>query len=61
MKLSYRGVSYELNPNLIEVTEIEIIGKYRGLPIRMTSVASEFIPQSIMKLTYRGNNYIGLY
>lgn len=60
MKLSYRGVSYELNPNLLEVTESAIIEKYRGLPIRMTSVSREYIPQSIRKLNYRGNNYIGL-
>ncbi len=61
MKLSYRGVNYELNPVFIEVNESEIVGKYRGLPIRMTSVYRETIPQSIRKLTYRGNNYIGLY
>jgi Domain of unknown function (DUF4278) len=60
MKLSYRGVNYELNPVYIEVTESEIIGKYRGLPTIMTSIPRETIPQSIRKLTYRGNNYIGL-
>ncbi|HAX79106.1 MAG TPA: hypothetical protein DCY88_25590 [Cyanobacteria bacterium UBA11372] len=61
MKLSYRGVNYELNPVYIEVNESEICGKYRGLPIRMTSLSREYIPQSIPKLTYRGNSYIGLY
>ncbi|GET43184.1 DUF4278 domain-containing protein [Microseira wollei] len=61
MKLSYRGVNYELNPTFIEVTERENFGKYRGLPIRTASHPREHLPQSILKLTYRGNNYIGLY
>jgi Domain of unknown function (DUF4278) len=61
MKLCYRGVSYELTPTIIEVTERENFGKYRGLPIRISSVPRESIPQSIMQLTYRGNKYIAWY
>jgi Domain of unknown function (DUF4278) len=60
MKLSYRGVKYELNPSLIEVNQSETCGKYRGLPIRMTSVASNNSTQTIHELTYRGNKYTGL-
>ena len=61
MKLSARGVNYELNPVYIEVNESEIFGKYRGLLTSMTSTPRETLPQSIRKLSYRGNSYIGLY
>ncbi len=30
MKLSYRGVSYEIEPSTLEVTEGEVGGLYRG-------------------------------
>lgn len=30
MKLTYRGVSYEAKPSTLEVTEGEVMGKYRG-------------------------------
>jgi hypothetical protein len=58
MKLSYRGVSYEAEPDTLEVTEGEIGGLYRGRawrvhnhqPIRRRYLAS-------LELIYRGVGY----
>ncbi|MCU0534327.1 MAG: DUF4278 domain-containing protein [Hydrococcus sp. Prado102] len=34
MKLTYRGVSYEYNPVVVETTTGQVGGKYRGLDWR---------------------------
>ena len=54
MKLCYRGISYESTPTL-EVTEGEILGKYRGTPwfSRHLSVPY-FVRRSTFGLKYRG-------
>ncbi|KPQ36976.1 MAG: protein of unknown function (DUF4278) [Phormidesmis priestleyi Ana] len=57
MKLTYRGVEYDSNPPMLEVTESEMGGKYRGQPFRYTYVRHVPIPQPVERLTYRGAAY----
>lgn len=58
MKLSYRGVSYEAEPQTVEVTEGEICGTYRGQAWRVhrykLSRPRYLAP---VELTYRGLPY----
>jgi hypothetical protein len=56
MKLSYRGASYEYTPPTLEVTEGEIIGRYRGQILRRHT-ARNAPPQPIVELKYRGVSY----
>lgn len=56
MRLSYRGVSYEYTPTTLEVTEGEILGKYRGQPWRQQSF-QDAPAQPIRQLKYRGVSY----
>ena len=57
MKLCYRGVEYDYNPPMLEVSEGELTGKYRGCPIRFSYVRHLPIPQPVAELKYRGNAY----
>lgn len=57
MKLTYRGVDYDYNPPMLEVTESEITCRYRAQPSRYTYVRHVPIPQTAEKLTYRGTPY----
>ena len=57
MKLTYRGVDYDYNPPLLEMTESEIACRYRAQPSRYTYVRHVPIPQAAEKLTYRGAAY----
>ena len=57
MKLSYRGVSYEHSSPTLEVTEGEILGKYRGASWRCHTLKETPIPQPNVALKYRGVGY----
>jgi hypothetical protein len=57
MKLSYRGVHYEQNPLSLEVTEGEILGKYRGANWRCHTLQEMPVPQPDRVLKYRGVAY----
>jgi hypothetical protein len=57
MKLSYRGVNYEYQPLTLEVTEGEILGKYRGVNWRCHTLNEIPIPQPDRVLKYRGVAY----
>lgn len=57
MKLTYRGVSYEYNPPLIETSEVEVVGKYRGLDWRFRNPTKVPVMQSNLDLKYRGVAY----
>lgn len=57
MKLTYRGVDYDYNPPVLEVTESEVVCRYRSQPVRYTYVRHLPIPQMAEKLTYRGAAY----
>lgn len=57
MKLTYRGVDYDYNPPVLDVTESEIECLYRGHKAHYTYVRNVPIPQSAERLTYRGVPY----
>ncbi|MEM6838776.1 MAG: DUF4278 domain-containing protein [Cyanobacteria bacterium P01_C01_bin.120] len=57
MKLCYRGVSYDYTPPVLEVSESEMLGQYRGRPLRFSYVGHVPFPQSEAKLMYRGAAY----
>ena len=57
MKLTYRGVDYDYNPPMMEVTESEVACKYRGQAATIRYVQHVPIPQTAEQLTYRGVAY----
>jgi len=57
MKLTYRGVQYENNAPVVETTEGEVAGKYRGLDWRFHGLKKPLHLQPRANLTYRGITY----
>ncbi|MEL6354849.1 MAG: DUF4278 domain-containing protein [Cyanobacteria bacterium J06627_28] len=57
MKLTYRGVAYDHNPPMLEVTESDVAYQYRGSSARYTYVRHVPIPQPAEHLSYRGVAY----
>lgn len=57
MKLTYRGVSYEYNPPVVEVEQGEVAGKFRGLDWRFHNLKKPLLLQPPVNLTYRGVAY----
>lgn len=57
MKLCYRGVEYDYTPPVLEVSESEAQGHYRGRPLRFSYVHHIPFPQSEADLKYRGVSY----
>ena len=57
MKLTYRGVEYDHNPPMLEVTESDILCNYRGRTHRYTYVSHVPFPQPQEELRYRGVAY----
>lgn len=57
MKLTYRGVSYDYNPPVVETTDGKVGGKYRGLDWRFRNLKKPFVIQPTVNLTYRGVAY----
>ncbi|MEM1311116.1 MAG: DUF4278 domain-containing protein [Cyanobacteria bacterium P01_D01_bin.71] len=57
MKLCYRGVSYDYTPPILEVTESEMLGQYRGRSLNFSYVKHVPFPQSEANLKYRGATY----
>jgi hypothetical protein len=57
MKLCYRGVEYDYTPPVLEVSESEMLGHYRGRPLRFSYVKHVPFPQSEANLKYRGAAY----
>jgi hypothetical protein len=57
MKLSYRGAKYENASSILEVTEGEIGGTYRGQSWRLNYVRHIPEPPSVHDLRYRGVAY----
>ena len=57
MKLIYRGVEYDHNPPMLEVSESNILCNYRGRNHRYTYVRHVPFPQTQAELTYRGATY----
>lgn len=57
MKLCYRGAEYDYTPPVLEVSESEMLGHYRGRPLHFSYVKHVPFPQSEAHLKYRGNPY----
>ncbi len=57
MKLRYRGVDYDRVPPTLEVTEGEIMGRYRGANWRCRTLKEVPVPQPAYELQYRGVAY----
>ncbi len=57
MKLCYRGVEYDYTPPVLEVTESELIGRYRGKTQHFSYVKHIPFPQAEADLSYRGKAY----
>lgn len=57
MKLCYRGVEYDYTPPVLEVSESEVIGHYRGRPLHFSYVKHIPFPQPEANLKYRGVDY----
>ncbi len=54
VKLSYRGIDYEPKSPAVEVTEDEIIGKYRGQICKCPKVKDGIELEPVAGLKYRG-------
>ena len=57
MKLTYRGVEYDHNPPMLEVSESDILCNYRGRAHTYSYVRHVPFPQPQADLTYRGVAY----
>jgi len=57
MKLTYRGVSYDYNPPVVDVEDTNDMGKYRGVDIRFRSTKKAPVHQPTLDLVYRGAAY----
>ena len=57
MKITYRGISYEYNPLVINTVEGKVGGKFRGLDWRFHNLKKPPLLQPPVNLTYRGVTY----
>lgn len=57
MKLCYRGVEYDYTPPVLEVSESEIQGRYRGRSLKFSYVKHVPFPQPTANLSFRGASY----
>ncbi|MFW6358244.1 MAG: DUF4278 domain-containing protein [Chroococcales cyanobacterium] len=57
MKFNYRGVGYDREPLKLETVEGEVVGKYRGQPVRQHYPRHIPTPQPKLYLQYRGVAY----
>lgn len=59
MKLSYRGSQYDLSFG-IQISDSEMVGKYRGSDVRFKQPKPSEIPDAVVPMQYRGTRYLGL-
>jgi hypothetical protein len=57
MKLTYRGVSYDYNPPVVQTNTSDDVGKFRGVDIRFRTVQKAPVQQPTLDLVYRGVAY----
>ena len=58
MKLTYRGVPYESNATQLEMVDSNIVGKYRGKKFKFKQKKEILIPNSSLRLKYRGVTHL---
>lgn len=57
MKLSYRGSSYEANPQSVEMIESDISARYRGLHYQVRRPVNSLVTESTAQYRFRGLPY----
>jgi len=57
MKLTYRGISYDYTPPVVESNATDDVGKFRGVDIRFRTVKKAQVQQPTLDLVYRGVAY----
>ena len=57
MNFCYRGNLYKHQPTLIKMSEGEVTGKYRGVNWKYCRPQKTPLPQTMLKLKYRGVSY----
>ncbi|MBE9137836.1 DUF4278 domain-containing protein [Nodosilinea sp. LEGE 07088] len=57
MKLTYRGVSYDYNPPVVQTNTTDDVGKFRGVDIRFRTIQKAPVQQATLDLVYRGVAY----
>jgi len=57
MKLTYRGISYDYTPPVVESSVTDEAGKFRGVDIRFRTGKKVPVQQSNLDLIYRGVAY----
>lgn len=57
MKLTYRGVSYDYTPPVVQSNLTDEAGKFRGVDIRFRTVKKAAVQQPTLDLVYRGVAY----
>ncbi|MCT7986032.1 DUF4278 domain-containing protein [Laspinema sp. A4] len=57
MKLTYRGIGYDSEPQSFNLMEAEIGGKYRGNEWQVRYPRHIPVPATLKELTYRGAHY----
>ncbi|WOD39153.1 DUF4278 domain-containing protein [Nodosilinea sp. E11] len=57
MKLTYRGVSYDYTPPVVESNVTDDVGKFRGVDIRFRTGKKAPVQQPTLDLVYRGVAY----
>lgn len=58
MQLTYRGSHYDVASCRLDMTETDVQGKYRGVPVRFKQSMGLAQPQAMVRLSYRGSDYL---
>ncbi|MGB5596962.1 MAG: DUF4278 domain-containing protein [Crocosphaera sp.] len=58
MKLSFRGISYNHDPVILETTNTEVEGTYRGLHWKNSPYTQSSHSRCLKSMTYRGIHYL---
>jgi acyl-homoserine lactone acylase PvdQ len=58
MHLTYRGNRYQVMPTLLNENDRNISGQYRGVSMQLIQSNVTSVPQSSLRLTYRGASYL---
>ena len=57
MHLNYRGIAYQANSPALEMTGSEVIGTYRGVPLRRPQFQLPQRATGGVELTFLGQRY----
>lgn len=57
MQLNYRGNAYQASFPALEAVDTEVIGKYRGVPLKRPTYNANQRSHQGIELTFLGNRY----